>query len=90
MIILTGASGGIGQYLIPFLSKIDNIIGVYNNNKPFQTKNSYIEYLQVDLRDSKAITAFVNNNKKKHSLIYLCLKKEEEQFDDKNNWRGGF
>ena len=34
MIIVTGISGGIGKKIITDLVKIDNIIGLYNSNRP--------------------------------------------------------
>ena len=38
MIILTGASGGIGLEIIEELSKLDNILAIYKNSKPLDIK----------------------------------------------------
>jgi 3-oxoacyl-[acyl-carrier protein] reductase len=34
MIVLTGASGGIGQEILPALAKLDHVIAIYNTKKP--------------------------------------------------------
>ena len=60
MIILTGASGGIGQDLIKYLSEIDDVVGVYNNTEPKDLLNEKISYEKVNIEDSKAIEEFAN------------------------------
>ena len=54
MIILTGASGGIGLPLIKKISKIDNVIGIYNKNKP-KIKIKNVKFLQCDISNEKQI-----------------------------------
>ena len=34
MIIVTGASGGLGRLLVPELAKIDGVVATYLNNVP--------------------------------------------------------
>lgn len=82
MIILTGVSGGIGSNIIKNLSKIDNIIGIYNLNKPVLNISSKKCKLQkVNLLNLKDINFFIKkflNKEKKISLIHLaCLKTEK-------------
>ena len=59
MIIMTGASGGIGSYLIEHLSKDkdDEIIGTYNTHKPEPT-DRVVGFYQVDVTDSGSIERF--------------------------------
>ena len=45
MILLTGASGGIGKQLLPHLIQLDDIIGIYKSQKP-----SLIGTDEVDLK----------------------------------------
>lgn len=58
MIILTGASGGIGQQIIKPLSKFDNVIGIYNLTKPkIDLKN--VSFIKIDLLKEKEILKFI-------------------------------
>ena len=55
MIILTGISGGIGLPLAKQVSKIDQVIGIYKNNKPeINIKN--VTFLQCDISVEKQLT----------------------------------
>ena len=36
MIIVTGASGGIGRIIVEKLSEFDSVIAVYNSSKPIE------------------------------------------------------
>lgn len=56
MIILTGASGGIGGRLIVELRKIDKVIGTYFKKKPHNDK----DYFQLDVTDERNISEFIN------------------------------
>ena len=80
MIIITGISGGIGSIVADSLSKKDNIIGLYNHNKP-NNKNKNISYVKIDLRDEDQIIEFVNRYKNSLSNITLvhfaAIKKDE-------------
>jgi len=82
MIILTGASGGVGKKIFKDLSKIDNIIGIYNSNKPsfnFLSKKCRIK--KIDLLDESAVTSFIDKvlrKEKKITLIHLASLKSEK------------
>ena len=55
MIILTGISGGIGLPLAKQVSKIDQVIWIYKNNKPeINIKN--VTFLQCDISVEKQLT----------------------------------
>ena len=42
MIVVTGASGGIGTELLDGLIEIDKVIGIYNSRVPKKNSNSKI------------------------------------------------
>ena len=71
MIILTGASGGIGQEIINHLCKLDNVIGFYNTTHPDSYKGSKIIYEKVNIEDKSEVDCFVENWKSKLSNITL-------------------
>lgn len=59
MIILTGASGGIGCALMPMLQKIDKVIGIYHNHRPDIPTSERLFLDQVDITDSVGIQGFI-------------------------------
>ncbi len=71
MILLTGASGGIGEELFFNLSKIDKVIGIYNKKKPKTKKIANGLLVKVDLSSSKNIANFVKKYEKKLKNITL-------------------
>ena len=71
MIILTGASGGIGKGLLGHLSKIDSVIGIYNKSLPKDTTNKKIVYEKLDIEDPEDIKSFARKEKGKLSQIVL-------------------
>lgn len=71
MIILTGASGGIGQEIINPLSKIDKVIGLYNTSCPKNDDYANLIYEKVDLRNKNEIDSFVQ--KWKEDLVNITL-----------------
>ncbi len=92
MIILTGASGGIGKAILPYLAEIDNVIAIYNSNKPSLSNSSCIQYNQLDLLDSDALGLFINECEtqlKKITVIHgaavkidqLTIQYEEESWN---------
>jgi len=72
MIILTGASGGIGKEMLQYLSKLDDIIAIYNSSIPVMSQvNNTISFQKVDLNNENEIKDFVKNNLKKLKNISL-------------------
>ena len=71
MIILTGASGGIGRAILPSLAALDRVIAIYNT-KPSDTCDveGVITY-QMDLTSEKEIDEFVLSMKKSFTQITL-------------------
>lgn len=69
MIVITGASGGVGKYLITNLSKDYDIIGTYNTNK--QEPMSRTAFFKLDVTNSTSIANFVNTVRS--SLNHLVL-----------------
>ena len=57
MIVITGASGGLGSYLIEHLGRDHEIIGTYNTHRPAPT-DRVVEFYQVDVRDSGRVERF--------------------------------
>ena len=70
MIVLTGASGGLGTYLIERLSKDHEMVGTYNTNKPSQTNNT-VSFYRVDTTDTNSIERFVASVSEKLQKIVL-------------------
>lgn len=58
MIILTGASGGIGQDIIKHLLKIDSVIGIYNTSAPRSSSDKRLTYEKLNLENPADINAF--------------------------------
>ena len=93
MIIVTGASGGIGKQLVRYLSNDNDVIGIYNSTKPVDDfKSAKIKYEKVDLLNSDGITSFIEKNKELLSKITvvhgaaksidaLALNYKEEDWD---------
>ena len=71
MIILTGASGGLGRELIDYLAEIDNVIGLYNTRKPPASENPRITWEKLDLLDGAEIETFIDKKKNRLSKIAL-------------------
>lgn len=63
MIILTGASGGIGSEMLSSLSERDDVIAIYNNSKlKIMNGRSNIISYKLDVSSEEQIRSFVNNN----------------------------
>ena len=66
MIILTGASGGIGNKIVAYLAENDNVLGIYNKTLPAMSKaslNKKLVYEQLDIEQSEEIKLFIKNGK---------------------------
>jgi NAD(P)-dependent dehydrogenase (short-subunit alcohol dehydrogenase family) len=71
MILLTGASGGIGSEILEDLSKIDDVLAIYNSSKPKNISISNIKFEKVDISDPNEILSFFNRNKKNLKNVTL-------------------
>ena len=63
MIILTGASGGIGEEMLRDLSELDDVIGIYNNSLPKLYVNEGVSFQKLNLSNEDEINQFVEENK---------------------------
>ena len=103
MIVLTGASGGIGEKLLTPLSKFDEIVGIYNKTIPNNDENVKVIFAKVDIKSSDSIALFVKKHKKilkDITLINCAVSKidnllvnfEEKDFDKiiDTNIKGNF
>ncbi len=69
MVIITGASRGIGKFLLEsFLSKGDEVIGTFLNTTPEENKSNYF---QLDISDYSQVESFVNSLEKRLNSITL-------------------
>jgi len=69
MIVIIGASGGLGKYLVEVLSKDSDVIGTYYSHKPEPQLRT--EFLQLDITSAASIEQFVNTvgNKLNHLVL---------------------
>lgn len=69
MIVISGASKGIGKYLLTrFVEDNINVLGLYNSTKPIEFQ-SY--YHQVDIRDEEQIIQFTRDNNNLENLVLI-------------------
>ncbi|MEG2403259.1 MAG: SDR family oxidoreductase [Muribaculaceae bacterium] len=67
MIVITGASKGIGKYIMDyFIAKGEQVIGFYNSTKP---SSNIDHYISVDVTDQNAIKSFVENTKLENIVL---------------------
>ena len=71
LIIVSGASGGIGRAVLPGLADLDRVIGLYNNKLPPLQKNTRIKVEKVNLMDEKEIRIFVDKNRRELERITI-------------------
>jgi NAD(P)-dependent dehydrogenase (short-subunit alcohol dehydrogenase family) len=71
VIILTGASGGIGKEILQYLLEFDQVIGIYNKTKPKVLTNKGLIYEQLNLESAADIKSFVDKWKDKLSKLTL-------------------
>lgn len=90
MIIISGASRGIGRYLLEkYISEEESVIGIYNKTKPTAHAESYV---QMDLTDEQQIAAFISKHKDRLNKINFihCAGVNLNGFTHKlslENWR---
>ena len=79
MIIVTGASGGLGSVVVEELSKFDQIIAVYKSNKPLDKISKNIKWVKSDLSHISGVKKVIKEVSKydnhKISLINMSTKK---------------
>lgn len=71
MIVISGASGGIGQAIVPFLLKDHQVIGLYHTHHPEMPSSSKLFLEQVDITQSAEVKAFVERWKDAFEHIAL-------------------
>ena len=71
MIILTGASGGIGQEILSSLSRLDEVVAIYNKKIPDNVSRDNITPYHLDLTSEQDISQFVESMKSGFSKITL-------------------
>lgn len=76
MFVLTGASGGIGQELIPSLLEQDEVLGIYHSQRPDMASDKNLHLEQLDIRSPEHIREFIEQWKprlKKISLLHFAV-----------------
>ena len=58
MIILTGASGGIGKTILPLLKELDSVIAIYKTNEIDEVLEN-VESFKLDLNSEDEIKNFI-------------------------------
>ena len=92
MIIITGASGGIGASIVDKLSKLDKIIAVYNSSKTIVKNSNNVEWIKSDLRSISGVEKVINEVSKysdqKISLLNMSAIKNDSLLvtHDLNLW----
>lgn len=71
MIILTGASGGIGRAILPALSKLDHVTAVYHSKQPDIVGLERVTLQQIDLASEREVNDFATKMKDKLTRITL-------------------
>ena len=77
MIILTGASGGIGKEILQDLSELDDVIALYNNSQPkIDVSKKIILFQKLNLSSEDEINAFVEKIKPFSIILPLFMVQE--------------
>ena len=90
MIIITGVSRGIGNYLFnKYLQKGEEVYGTYNRNKPAVANDKYIS--RVDVTDYQQVSRWVENigNSSENVVLINCAGANYTSFAhnaDLKNW----
>ena len=71
MYIMSGASGGIGQAILPAFVERDTVLGLYNSHIPKFAPTERLIYKQIDLRDTKQIQKTIEEMKSSFKKITL-------------------
>jgi 3-oxoacyl-[acyl-carrier protein] reductase len=71
MIVATGASGGVGQALLPHLLSFDDVVGLYSRFQDLPDHGSRLRYERVQLDSEEAIGDLVDRMREDLSRITL-------------------
>jgi NAD(P)-dependent dehydrogenase (short-subunit alcohol dehydrogenase family) len=71
LIVLTGASGGIGQELVECLQERHEVLGTYNSSPPANPVNEKVYYEKLDITDAQEVNEFVEKWRQKLSSITI-------------------
>jgi acetoacetyl-CoA reductase/3-oxoacyl-[acyl-carrier protein] reductase len=71
MILITGASGGLGDFLVGQLAKDHTVVGTFNTHKPAVPRRENVEYHQVDVSDSTSVGRFAETIEDKLDHVVL-------------------
>lgn len=71
MIVLTGASGGIGQAILPALAALDGVVAVYNSTPLNIDGLAGVIPFQLDLKSEKSVSEFAELFKSRLNKITL-------------------
>lgn len=71
MIVLTGASGGIGRVILPSLAALDSVIAIYHSKQPDISGLSGVTTFQVDLTSECEVGDFVASIKSSLNRVTL-------------------
>jgi len=71
LIILTGASGGIGEAMLPYLCEMDEVVGIYKSSKPKTEANKRLSFVKLNLENVEEVKLFVFKLKAKLSKVTL-------------------
>jgi 3-oxoacyl-[acyl-carrier protein] reductase len=63
MIIVTGASGGLGKKVVDQLKEIDSILAIYNSSPPLMQSEDNVRYIKADLSNLDGAENVVNELK---------------------------
>ena len=79
MIIVTGASGGLGSIIVDKLSKFERVIAVYHSSNSIEKNSNNIKWIKSDLRSISGVEKVVREaskyNNEKISLLNMSAKK---------------
>lgn len=70
MIILTGASGGIGKDILPLLTRLDDVVALYNSKAP-KISDKKISWHNVNLSSEEEVKNFCTTLKETSQKITL-------------------
>lgn len=75
MIILTGASGGIGRAILPSLTTLDNVVAIYHTKPPDTSGMDGVTLYQMDLTSEREVGDFavaMKGHLKRITLIHAA------------------